>query len=111
MFSPKAIKEKGKAKEEPPLRDDEMATNNFDLGLEDDSDVICNVVSVLPREYDYVTEVAEPEDCDEEEMARHKPVCYFVMNNGYIEKKNVFFNRLDEGMKIHLKPLFIRANV
>lgn len=49
------------------------------------------MVSVLPREYDCVTEVIELVDCNEEEMAKHKPVCYFVMNNGCIEEKNAFF--------------------
>lgn len=44
LFSPKAIKEKGKAKEETPLKEGEMETNNFDSGSEDDLDVICNLV-------------------------------------------------------------------
>lgn len=98
---------KGKAKKEVSANGDEIVTSNFDLGSEDDFNVICNVVSVLPREYVYVTEVTEPVDCDEEVMANHKPMCYFVMNNGCIEEKNVFFERPCEGMKSHLKPLFI----
>lgn len=73
-------------KEEMPLKDDEMADDDFDSGLEDDFDILCNVVSILPTDYDFVNEVAEPEDCDEEEMERHKHVCYFVMNNGCIEE-------------------------
>lgn len=88
-----------------------MATNDFDSGSEDNFDIICNVVSVLPREYDYITKVEEPLDYKEEEMVKHKTVCYFVMNNGYIVEKNTFFERPDKGMKSHLKPLFIRAKV
>lgn len=66
--------------------DSEMATDNFDSGLEDDFDVIYNVVSVLPWEYDFVTEVKEPVECDEKETVKHKSVCYFMMNNGCIEE-------------------------
>lgn len=50
-------------------------------------------------------------DCEEEEMAKYKPVCYFLMNNGCIEEQKAFFKRLDKGMKNHVKPLFIRAKV
>lgn len=50
MFSPKSIKVKGKAKEKTSPNGDEMVTSNFDSGSEDDFDVICNMVSVLPRE-------------------------------------------------------------
>lgn len=75
MFSPKAIKAKGKVKEETSLKDKEMATYNFYLGLDDDFDVIRNVVSMLPRDYDCVTKVTKLVDCDEEEIAKHKHVC------------------------------------
>ena len=51
------------------------------------------MVYVLPREYDCVTEVVEPEDCEEEEMDKHKLVCYFVMDNECIEEHNAFFKR------------------
>lgn len=44
-------------------------------------------------------------------MGRHKLVCYYIMNNGYVKEENVFFKRPDESMKNHLKPLFIRGNV
>lgn len=68
-------------------------------------------IFVLPYEYDRVTEVVENEDYEEEVLEKHKPVCYFVMDNGCIEEKNVFFKRPHEGIKNHLKPLFIRAKV
>lgn len=50
-------------------------------------------------------------DCDIEEMVKHKPVCYFVMNNDWTEEQNVFFERPCEGMKNHLKLLFIRVKL
>lgn len=42
---------------------------------------------------------------------RHKLVCYFVMNNGCIEEENMLFETSYEGMKSHLKPLFVRVKV
>lgn len=36
--------------------------------------MLCNMVLVLSREYDCVTEVSEPTDYEDEEMARHKLV-------------------------------------
>ena len=47
----------------------------------------------------------------EQEMARHRPMCYYVMNNGCMEEHNTFFEPPTEAMKNHLKPLFIRANI
>lgn len=38
-------------------------------------------------------------------------MCYFMMDNRCIEEHNVFFKRPHEGMKSHLKPLFIREKV
>ena len=70
---------------------DKLVTNNFESGSEDDFDVPCNVVSLLPREYDCAIEVSEPTNYEEEEMMTHKPVCCFVMKNGYIEEHNAFF--------------------
>lgn len=52
-----------------------------------------------------------PEDCEEEELAKQKPVCYFVMDNRCTEEHNAFFERPHEGMKSHLKLLFIRAKI
>lgn len=93
LFSPKTSQSKEKVKEKVPSKEDELVTNIFDFGPEDDFDVLCNMVSILPREYDCVIEVVEPEDCKEEEMARHKLVCYFVMKNGCIQEQNSFFER------------------
>ncbi|MCI42405.1 hypothetical protein A2U01_0063642, partial [Trifolium medium] len=77
---------------------------------EADFDVICNVVSILPVEYDVLSEVTDGEDdFDEPEMAYYKPVCYYVMNNGCVEEQQAMFEKPDEGMKNLLKPLCIRA--
>lgn len=90
---------------------DDIPTNDFDTYSEPSLDITCNVVSVLPSEYDQVMEVEEPEDAMNVEMVRHMPVCYDVMNNGCVEEQNSFFERPEEGMKSHLKPLFIRGKV
>lgn len=105
LFSPNTVKAKGKEKDDASPNGDEMVISNFYSGSEDDFNIICNVVSVLPREYDCVTKMTELVYCNEEKMAKHKLVCYFVMNNCCIKEKNVFFERPDEGMKSHLKPI------
>lgn len=64
LFSPDQVKSKGKSKMDPPLKEEEMMINDFDLGLKDDFVVICNVVCVLPIEYDCVTEVSDQVDYD-----------------------------------------------
>lgn len=56
-------------------------------------------------------EVEEPKDATDVEMARHRPVCYYMMNNGCVEEKNAFFERPNKGMESHLKPLFIIGKV
>lgn len=91
--------------------DKDMMTEDFDSDSNTSLDIACNVVSVLPREYDQVMEVEEPKDVAEMEMTRHKPVYYYIMNNGYVEEQNTFFERLDESMKSHLKPLFIKGKI
>lgn len=85
--------------------------DNFGTESEPSLDITCNVVSVLPREYDQVTKVKEPEDSTTIEMVRHMPVCYYIMNNGCVEEQNSFFERPDEVMKSQLKPLFIKGKV
>ncbi|XP_050918369.1 uncharacterized protein LOC127135773 [Lathyrus oleraceus] len=44
-------------------------------------------------------------------MAKHRPMCYYMMNNDCVEEQNAFFESSDEGLKNHLKPLFIRGKV
>ena len=68
-------------------------------------DINCNIVSVLPYEYDQVMKVEETEETDEAEMANYRPICYYVMNNGAVEEQNAFFERPDEGIKNHLETI------
>ena len=70
-----------------------------------------NIVSVLPREFNRQVEVETSDWEVEQEMAKHRPVCYFVMDNGTTEEQNGFFEPPTEAMKNHLKPLFIRAKL
>lgn len=67
----KQVKTKGKEKEEVPYKEDKLVTDNFESGLEDHFDVLCNAVSVLPMEYDYAIKVSEQIDYEEEEMMKH----------------------------------------
>ena len=50
-----------------------------------------NMVSILPVEYDFPTEVDDSADTDAEEMDLYKPTCYFVMNNGFVDNPNALF--------------------
>lgn len=59
MFYPKTTHTKTKIKEEEQAKKDALVTKNFDSESKGDFDVLCNIVFVLPREYDYVTEVTE----------------------------------------------------
>lgn len=95
-----------------PTEDDDMLTDNFEYGLEDELDIICNVVSILLIEFDTITEVTEEEnDYVVEEIEKHNPLCYYIINNGCVEEENVVFDMPDEGMKQYLKPLFKWAKV
>lgn len=88
-----------------------MVTNDFDFGSEPSLDIRVNVVLMLPREFDQIIEVEDIDNIIEIEMAAHKPVCYYVMNNGCMEEHNAFFERPGEVMKSYLKPLFITGKV
>jgi hypothetical protein len=66
---------------------------------------------VLPVEYDVPSEVNEVESDFTEEMAAHKPFCYYVMNNGCVKDQHAVFERPDVSMTHHLKPLFIQAKI
>lgn len=90
---------------------DELLTDNFESSSEDSLDILVGVVSVMPREFDRITEVDDNDSITEREMATHKPVCYYIMNNSCVEEQNSFFERLSDTMKIHLKPLFITGKV
>src|SRR3954468_16216376 len=92
-------------------KEEDRMTNDFDSGGVSSLNLICNVVLVLPHEFNQETEVEECEETDVEEMTKHRPVCYYVLNNGAVEEQNAFFERPDEGMRNHLKPLYIRAKI
>ncbi|MCI04018.1 hypothetical protein A2U01_0025060, partial [Trifolium medium] len=88
-----------------------MEADDF-LDSEPDLDILVNVVSILPAEYDVWSEVTDGEDeFDNNELALHRPMCYYVLNNGCLEEQMATFEKPDEGMKSHLKPLFIQAKV
>lgn len=95
---------------EGSFRDEDLETDSFDSESEGGFDIIYNMVSILPDEYNLVSKVPDRNQ-EEIEMASHRPICYFVMNNGCIEEKIVFFERSGDAMKSHLKTLFIRAKV
>jgi hypothetical protein len=92
------------------VEDDHMEEDDF-LDYEPDLDIIVNVVSILPREFDVCSEITDEEEEFGRQMALHRPVCYYVMNNGTMEDQMAMFERPDGGMKSHLKPLFIQAKV
>lgn len=85
-------------------------TSNFS-DSEPSLDIVFNVVSILPVEYDITSEINEVEDDFTEEMTNHKPLYYYVMNNGCVEKQHAVFEKPDFQMMHHLKPLFIQAKV
>src|ERR1044072_2736704 len=92
--------------------DDNMLTDNFDSGSEEDLNIICNVVSIMPAEFDGVSEVTEDEyDSVTKESKDHKPICYYVMNEGDVIETVAGFKRPAETMKINFKPLYIWAKV
>ena len=64
---------------------------------------------MLPVEYDVPSEIDEVESDFTEEMAHHKPLCYYVMNNGCIKNQHAVFEKHEFPMTHHLKPLFIQA--
>ena len=94
-----------------PEEDEDMLTDNFESEGESSLNINCNVVSVLPCEFGQETEVEEREEDDAIDLTKHRPVCYYVMDNGAVEEQNAFFEYPEPAMQNHLKPLFIRAKV
>jgi hypothetical protein len=96
----------------PTEKCSDEVTDDFNSESEASLDILVNMVSTLPQEYKYVTEVEESvDDADAEEMALHQPRCYFVLNDGSAESQEAVFERPTMTMKNHLKPLLIRARV
>ena len=61
----------------PVVKCSEEATDNFESESEESLNILVNVVSILPVEYDFLTEVEDSADVDAEEMALHKTTYYF----------------------------------
>jgi hypothetical protein len=69
-------------------------------------------VSILPSEFDRLSGITEDEyDTATKESMDHKPICYYVMNEGEVIETDTVFKRPTESMKSHLKPLYIWAKV
>ena len=89
-----------------------MYDENKDDTYGDDFVINCGIVSMLPAEYDMVSEVSKIEgDFVPDETDGGKPLCYYVMNNGVVEEQKSMFKSPSPGIMYHLKPLFIRAKV
>ncbi|CAJ2635983.1 unnamed protein product [Trifolium pratense] len=77
LEEPIAENAQGGAEGEDDMEDDDLLDEGSDF------DVMVNVVSILPLEYDVPTEVNElEEDFEALNLADHKPMCYYVMQNG-----------------------------
>lgn len=106
------LKPEEKTSEYTPQPDDEIVEDNFDTKSKDDILIAYGIVSVLPAEYDCVSEVSETdEDYIQDEAENQKPLCYYLMTNGVVEGQQAIFEKPDVGMMYHLKPLFIREMV
>ncbi|CAJ2652047.1 unnamed protein product [Trifolium pratense] len=76
LEEPIAENAQGGAEDEDDMEDDDLLDEGSDF------DVMVNVVSILPLEYDIPTEVNElEEDFEALNLADHKPMCYYVMQN------------------------------
>jgi len=103
IFPPLSVVKEGLSVE------DEELTSNFT-----DSEASLNIiliVSMLPIEYDVISEVTEDEEDFIEEMTAHQPKCYDVMDNGCVKGQQAKFKRHDHHMQHHLKALFIQAKI
>lgn len=89
-----------------------MEKNNFESGSKEKLDIIHNMIFVLPIKFNHIIEVAEEDDSGlYEELENHKTLCYYVTNNGLIDKNNSIFKRPDYGMQQYSKPFFVWAKV
>lgn len=75
-----------KEKYDRAATEDKMLTDDFKSRSEPSLDIRVNTVSVLPKEFDQITKVEDTDNITEMEMATHKPMCYYVMNNGCMEE-------------------------
>lgn len=105
---PNPAKEKGKDVVED---EDEDMLEDFDDSEGEELNIIC-IVSILPAEFDRISEVTESEeDYYVDDEPDDNPLCYYVMQRGSVEDERAIFQRPTEQMKSHLKPLFVWARV
>lgn len=79
--------------------DEDMEIGDFNSGSEDELDIICNMIYVLPIEFIQVTKVIEEDDSGlAEELANQKPLCYYMVNNGLIDEDKATFEWPDYNM-------------
>jgi len=70
------------------------------------------VVSILPAEYDVVSEIEESkDDFNPQNMEKYKSMCCYITNYGCGDGQKAIFEKPNGSMKGRLKPLFIQANV
>jgi len=75
--------------EEDPNEDNELGSGF--TNSEPDFDVICNLVSLLPSEYDMISEVDDlEEEFDPKGMEEYKSMCYFLNNGSEDIQKAIF---------------------
>ena len=78
------------------------------MDSEPDFDFICNVVSILPAEYDMVSEVEDlEEEFDLKDMEEYKLLCYFVANNGSEDEQKAIFKKPGDSTKCWSKVLLL----
>lgn len=85
--------------------------DDFKSESEASLDFLVNMVSILPEEYNCVTEVKESVDVEAEEMALYKPKIFFVLNDSSMNSQKAIFERPIMAMKSHMKSLLIRSRV
>ncbi|WJX20372.1 hypothetical protein P8452_09935 [Trifolium repens] len=88
------------------VEDDHMEADDF-LDSEPDLDIIVNVASILPREFDVCSEITDDEEESGMQMALHRPVCYYAKVN------NVGINKvlIDGGAVVNLMPEFLLRKI
>lgn len=57
----------------------------------------------------WYSEVTKEEDESAEEMATHKPLWYYVMNDGFVNEDKAIFERPDMSMQQHLNPVVYKG--
>jgi hypothetical protein len=70
------------------------------------------VVSILPTEYDGVSEVEESEDdYNLEDMEKYKSMCCYVTDYGCGDQQKVIFEKPNDSMKSHLNHYSFKSKL